>query len=517
MNFPTAFVEQIKNNLGDEADAFLNALTMQDESVSVRINKNKISFPTQLTSVPWCDTGFYLPQRPSFTLDPLFHSGAYYVQEASSMFLEQIILQLELDKRNCRVLDLCAAPGGKSTHLISLINEESLLVSNEVIRSRTTVLAENMSKWGKPNYVVTANDAKNFSALENYFDAIICDAPCSGEGLFRKDTDAINEWSEESIMHCAQRQKRIVADVWNALKPGGYFIYSTCTFNKKENEDNVKWICETLGAECVRIKLNSEWGIVESSGTLIVGEDANHGQQNSETQVVGEDAHHGQRPLVGVPANQQYGYHFYPHKVKGEGFFTAVLQKKNDESTVHPSIKEKSKQKKNAATISAKEIGNFNQLISQPEIFLFVIENNQTNIFPQQFLNDLELLKKHLKIIEFGTSIGELKGKDIIPHHSLANSLFLNENLFEKINLNLVDALRYLKGETNFNLSCDNGWVLVYYQHPSTQKNYPLGFAKKIGNRINNHFPKGRMIRMQIDYEKIKASDEEAFVYPFKK
>lgn len=488
MNFPKAFIEELRINSNVDADALVMAIAQQEEVVSIRINDEKVALNNKLNSVPWCSEGFYLQQRPSFTLDPLFHAGAYYVQEASSMFLEQAILQTGLDKKPCRVLDLCAAPGGKSTHLISLLNDDSLLVANEVIRTRTPVLAENVGKWGKTNYIVTSNDAKDFNKLENYFDAIVCDAPCSGEGLFRKDANAMNEWSLENVLHCAQRQKRIVTDIWSSLKPGGYFMYSTCTFNKNENEENVKWICENLNAEVITVKLNPEWGIVDNS----------------------------------------YGYHFYPHKIKGEGFFISVMQKKKNGVSEFSAPRHsggnflqanakynRSKNKKGLIKLSAKEIVFVNHLISKHLQFVFYNENNRITIFPEIFEADLQLLKSNLRIISFGVEIAELKGKDILPQQSLANSLFLNEHAFEKINLNLVDSLRYLKGETNFNLNGENGWVLMCYFHPVIQKSFPIGFAKKIGNRINNHYPKNRMIRMQPDYEKIKASGEEAFTYPF--
>ncbi len=480
MNFPKAFIEELRINSTVDADALVMAIAQQEEVVSIRINNEKIALNNKLNSVPWCSAGFYLQQRPSFTLDPVFHAGAYYVQEASSMFLEQAILQTGLDKNDCRVLDLCAAPGGKSTHLISLLNDDSLLVANEVIRTRTPVLAENLGKWGKTNYMVTSNDAKDFNKLENYFDAIVCDAPCSGEGLFRKDANAMNEWSLENVLHCAQRQKRIVADIWSSLKPGGYFIYSTCTFNKNENEENVKWICETLGAKSIQLKLRPDWGIEETIEEGI------------------------------------FGYRFYPHQLKGEGFFIAVLQKNGDNGLSEKLFsKRNQKHNKDVEKLSAKETAQFAHLITTSEKFIFLDENNRITFFPEIFEADLQLLKSHLRIISFGTEIAELKGKDILPQQPLANSLFINENAFEKINLNLIDALRYLKGETNFNLNGENGWVLMCYFHPGIQKSFPLGFAKKVGNRINNHYPKNRIIRMQPDYEKIKAPGEEALVYPF--
>ena len=181
-------------------------------------------------------------QRPSFTFDPLFHAGTYYVQEASSMFLEQALKQSVDLSQPLRVLDLCAAPGGKSTLLQSLLNKESLLVSNDVIKSRAAILEENIVKWGAANVVVTNNDPAHFARLENYFDAIVIDAPCSGSGLFRRDPEAINEWSENNVQLCSQRQQRIVADVWPALKQNGILIYSTCSYSAEEDEAILDWM-----------------------------------------------------------------------------------------------------------------------------------------------------------------------------------------------------------------------------------------------------------------------------------
>ncbi|GAB3814418.1 hypothetical protein GCM10028895_07510 [Pontibacter rugosus] len=231
--------------------------------------------------------GFFgiLPTRTSFfTLDPLLHAGAYYVQEASSMFLEQALKQsIDLDE-SLHVLDLCGAPGGKSTHLASLISKDSLLVANEVIRSRASILAENVTKWGSGNVLVTSNDPREFSRLPDFFDVMVIDAPCSGEGMFRKDHAAVGEWSEENVNLCAQRQQRILMDVWDALKPGGLLIYSTCTWNEKENEENIAWLAAQEGVESIKLEVQPEWGIIP-------------------TQLNGLE-----------------GYRFYPHRVQGEGF-----------------------------------------------------------------------------------------------------------------------------------------------------------------------------------------------------
>lgn len=301
MNLPAEFAEQTRALLGVEEYEKLIAALVQDAPVSIRLNpwKQNIVEPLvakeQFEPVPWCANGYYLNQRLTFTFDPLFHAGCYYVQEASSMFLEQVMKQHV--NQPVAMLDLCAAPGGKSTLVRSLLPNGSLLVANEVIRNRSQILAENIIKWGHPDVVVTNNDPADFKKLEDYFDVILADVPCSGEGMFRKDPGAIDEWSLENVEVCWQRQRRIIADVWPSLKPGGILIYSTCTYNTKENEDNVLWIMKELGAEPLSVNVPEEWSL---TGNLS-----------------GRD----------FPV-----YRFLPHKTKGEGFFLAVLRKEEEES-----------------------------------------------------------------------------------------------------------------------------------------------------------------------------------------
>jgi NOL1/NOP2/sun family putative RNA methylase len=270
----------------------------------MRINDQKIDhqlissiFEDNLAeAVAWSSNGYYLKSRPSFTLDPMFHAGAYYVQEASSMFLEEALKQAVDLTQPLKVLDLCAAPGGKSTLTQSVISNSSLLVSNEVIKARVNVLAENITKWGSANVIVTNNDPKDFQRLPGYFDVVIVDAPCSGSGLFRKDPKAVDEWSEQNVQLCNQRQQRILADVLPALKPGGVLIYSTCSYSPEENEDICDWLMDNYSFENTRFTLNEELGIVETTS----------------------------------PNNKAVGYRFYPDKVKGEGLFIAAFKKSDN-------------------------------------------------------------------------------------------------------------------------------------------------------------------------------------------
>ena len=288
MALPIDFITRTRVLLGDEYAALEKAL-MADVPVSIRINPKKSDKRPEATPVPWSQLGYYLPERLSFTFDPLFQNGTYYVQEASSMFLEQAIRTYVQEPVAC--LDLCAAPGGKSTHLLSLLPEGSVLVSNEVIRSRSYILAENIQKWGYPNHVVTNNDPAEVGELTHLFDVIVTDVPCSGEGMFRKDTDSTGEWSVANVELCASRQRRILHDIWNALKPGGLLVYSTCTYNTEEDEENIQYIIDELGAEPLSIPIDDAWGVC---GALKYA-----------------------NPV----------YRFFPHRTRGEGFFLAALRK----------------------------------------------------------------------------------------------------------------------------------------------------------------------------------------------
>ena len=281
MNLPQPFLTRIQSQFAGESKLFLESLE-QEPPVSIRINPEKqIVYGDE--KVPWCNTGFYLNQRPSFTLDPLFHAGCYYVQDASSMFLEQAFIQTGLSEKKLLILDACAAPGGKSTHLSSLMQKGSLLISNEVIGSRIPVLNENIIKWGNPDVIITNNDPSAFTQLENLFDVILVDAPCSGEGLFRKDPSALTEWSVVNCEINAARQRRILSSLLPSLKPGGILIYSTCTFNPSENEQAVRWLVENNPVENVPLEIKADWGI----------------------------------KTIKDPGNA--GYAFHPHKTKGEG------------------------------------------------------------------------------------------------------------------------------------------------------------------------------------------------------
>ncbi|MBE0677187.1 MAG: RsmB/NOP family class I SAM-dependent RNA methyltransferase, partial [Bacteroidales bacterium] len=287
---PEEFLERISHQSYIDGAGLADALSRPSET-SVRVNRYKWSHPVQgYEKVGWEPDGYYLPGRILFTPDPLFHAGVYYPQESSGMFAGELFRQLTAGMNGPRVLDLCGAPGGKATHLSALLPDDGLLVANEVIRARAAVLAENITKWGLGNTVVTQNDPARFASLPGFFDVMVADAPCSGEGMFRSSA-AVREWSPQNARLCSERQRRIVMEAWPSLRPGGILIYSTCTFNPSENEENISWIMETTGAEPLTADLSGTAGVtVISHGGL-------------------------------------QGYGFHPGRVRGEGFFIAALRK----------------------------------------------------------------------------------------------------------------------------------------------------------------------------------------------
>lgn len=289
VSLPEAFIRNIRRDIPGDADALFSVLD-GTPPVSVRWNPYKTQSPAEGIPVAWCRYGRYLPERPSFTTDPLFHAGAYYVQEASSMFVEHL-LRSTTEPEGARILDLCAAPGGKATLYSTLAGGDGIVIANEVIRSRALILADNIRKWGIGNTMVTNNDPAHFAGLGEWFDAVAVDAPCSGEGMFRKSPEARGEWSEANVRLCAARQRRIVSDAWAALRPGGVLIYSTCTFNRTEDEENVRWIAEELGGEDAGAMVPPDWGIEE-------------------------------REAGGVRC-----FRLWPHRIAGEGFFAAAIRK----------------------------------------------------------------------------------------------------------------------------------------------------------------------------------------------
>lgn len=442
MNLPIQFIERTKAILQEEYSAFENSL-LQPTPTSIRIN-DKMAYEPSDELVSWCETGYYLKERPLFTADPLFHAGVYYVQEASSMFLSQAIIQHFPNA--AAVLDLCAAPGGKSTLLSQFLRNDCILVSNEIIRSRAYILAENLSKWGNPNIVVSNNDPADFSGIPNYFDAVVVDAPCSGEGLFRKDPRSISEWSESNIKLCAERQRKILTDIWESLKPEGVLVYSTCTYNREENENNVEWICRELDAELLKIDLFGNNDIVETD----------------------------------------FGYRFFPHRTRGEGFFLSTLRKKGD---IIRTKEFKQDLKKGTKFVTHSE--HSFRLKNQIERTL-INDNNYIRAYSTARLNEFLYLIKNLNCIESGVLVSEIKGKDTIPTTQLALSKELERENIQSVEVDIKTAIAFLKKESIFLPQCEIGFVLILY------KKQALGWVKNLGNRTNNLYPNNWRIRMNL-------------------
>ncbi|MBK8952618.1 MAG: RsmF rRNA methyltransferase first C-terminal domain-containing protein [Chitinophagaceae bacterium] len=452
MKLPVELILSLQKVDGFSENDFISVHSSGEQVTSVRINPEKMpsgelthhSPFTSKSPIPWTELGYYLESRPSFTFDPLFHAGCYYVQEASSMFLEQALKQTIDLSKTIKVLDLCAAPGGKSTHIQSLISKDSLLVSNEVIRSRANILKDNIIKWGCKNVVVTNNDPAHFSKLENYFDVIVVDAPCSGSGLFRRDIDAIAEWSENNAQFCSQRQQRIIADVWPALKKDGVLIYSTCSYSEQEDEEIVKWVEESLPAERFSLQVNPDWNIIESSG----------------------------------------GYRFWPDKLKGEGFFLSCCKKKDGGA---PSMRIRKKPEsvtKNDLAVISKWIKTEGKRF---------IKNQQTvYAWPEVNADDFSYLLQELKVIYSGVLTGELVRDKLVPAHSLAMNMSNCVAGIRVIELTKEDAIKYLQRKDINPAETNKGWNLVVFQ------GHPLGWVNVLPNRINNYYPKELRILKDI-------------------
>ena len=453
MKLPAQFEDTMRQLLGDEYDTFRTAL-LGEPAVSIRLNRSKCDAQPEYEPVPWATDGYYLPERPAFTFDPWLHAGGYYVQEASSMFVEQVLRQHLGEARV--VLDLCAAPGGKSTLIRSLLPDDCVLVSNEVMRSRAQVLAENITKWGHPRCIVTSNYPADFTPMGPTFDLILVDAPCSGEGMFRKDEVAVAEWSPENVEVCWKRQRDILTDIWSTLRPGGLLIYSTCTFNTQEDEENVRWMMDELGAELLPISIDESWGITPSL-------------------------------VPDVP----HAYRFLPGRTRGEGFFLAVLRKGHDvsvEETPRPA-KAKKKEKKNkqpAVTIPAE----CKEWLTDANIYTYKALDAEIIALPTDMEPLYATLSAHLYLIKAGITLAELKGRDALPAHDLAMSTALRADAFARCELPYAEALHYLRREA-ITLPADTprGFVLVTY------RNVPLGFVKNLGNRANNLYPNEWRIR----------------------
>lgn len=459
MQLPASFIDSIQNIKGFDEKAFKQVHESGEQITSVRLNPKKIFntpnspkepgqaiFNSLEEKVPWNSQGYYLNERPSFTSDPLFHAGVYYVQEASSMFLEEAIRQTCDLLKPLRVLDLCAAPGGKSTLIQSVISANSLLVSNEIIKTRVNVLSENITKWGAGNVVVTNNDSKDFQKLPEFFDLVFVDAPCSGSGLFRKDPAAMEEWSLNNVNLCSHRQQRILADILPSLKPGGILIYSTCSYSESENEQICDWLMsgEQHPVSGIKLTIKSEWNIVETIS----------------------------------PEHNVHGYRFYPDQLKGEGFFIAAF-KKNGTASVEKNERLKSKPK----LANSEETAIIRTYVNDQAELAFFKWHDEVIAVPASLLIDVMLLQACLYLKKAGVKIGSVIRSELIPDHEFALSNLLADSI-ASVEVDHTTAMQYLRRQ---DISIDTsliGWVLITFQK------IPLGWVKILPNRINNYYPK---------------------------
>ena len=491
MELPLEFREYAVAALGEEVASELCAnIESHQELTSIRVNPFKPGVGAEhfvqagegnqeVSPVQWSTLGHYLAQRPVFTLDPLFHAGGYYVQEASSMYMELVKDAIEADycaredaceggffAQRLAALDLCAAPGGKSTHLASLLGDDSLLVSNEVIKSRAVILADNIAKWGRENVVVTNNDPADFGAFEELFDLVVVDAPCSGEGLFRKDPQAAGEWSPANVNLCAQRQQRILADIWPSLAPGGYLVYSTCTYNKFENDGNLRFLCEELGAEAVKLVAPEGSGIIETP---------------------------------------EGGFQFVPGRVKGEGQYMALVRKNGEwEPGAFASAVGHSKGGKKHK--GGKDAKGKNQVQYEkgcnylPDNYIKILQGDLVKGYREDLCERIRFVEENLKVVLSGIAIATKKGKDYIPHADFALQGVVADMVaagtlpdgIAAVEVGREDALKFLAKEPVVLPDAPIGYVLLVYG------GLGLGFVKNLGNRSNNLLPMARRIRMQI-------------------
>ena len=479
---PEQFIEQLILSLGPErAGEVFSYIQDSQPSVAVRANPFKVSDAESLSFLPidaerstYSQCGRFLTSRPEFALDPLFHAGAYYVQEASSMYLERI-MPLMAEMRQARpdgafkVLDLCAAPGGKTTHLLSMLREipGSFLVSNEVIRTRAAVLCENVSKWGASNVVVTNNDPADFAALPGYFDVMVVDAPCSGEGMFRKDPEAVAQWSEDNVRLCAARQRRILSDVLPALRPGGLLVYSTCTFNHYEDEDNVSWLASEYGFDVLEQK------------------------------------------------------HFYPgDEMAGEGFFFSLLRKGGGGDM--PVFGNASKSRGGSAAYRP-----FGSLDWVRDGFTVYRKCAMLKAFPNDVADVMQAfeLSSGLRVMMSGSAVAEVKdgragGKCpqvsgtfkaqslrsgsvkgsvsdsvILPQYSLIQSEVYRRGSLPEIAVPLETALSCLRRAPVVLHDAPVGFVVLPFSPGISTPAVPFGLVKNLGSRCNNLLPPSIALR----------------------
>ena len=476
MTLPEKFVERVLRDLGETEGRALCAALDAEPPVSIRLNPAKPRAadaggarpfggpeadtpvnPAVLAGadgrVPWCKDGYYLAERPQFTLDSDFHAGAYYVQEAASQFVGYLLQGVETAGK--RILDLCAAPGGKTTLYASLAGPDGLVVANEIDRRRAQVLADNVRKWGTGNVAVTTCEARQLGDFEAWFDVVAVDAPCSGEGMFRKDHGARAEWSEGNVKLCAARQDEILREAWRALKPGGTLIYSTCTFNRDEDEGSLERMLAWAGDEVSEtddIDVDAAWGIVCG--------------------------------CVGTFRT----FRFYPHKSRGEGFFAAVARKAFDAGGRSRTPKAR---RTVFAPVDKASSSELRRWVREPDRMCFVAVADTCYAYYVAQAEAVKVLAEALPVIYSGVAMGQLFKGRLRPDPALAFFCGLDRGAAPAAELDEEQALRFLRRQDVDAEPFAEGIGLV------CARGRALGFAKRIGNRVNNMYPNSLRIIKQ--------------------
>ncbi|HUX84198.1 MAG TPA: hypothetical protein VMV20_03130 [Chitinophagaceae bacterium] len=463
---PIGLVHSLRGLPQFEEEAFLRSHGETRPPVAIRFNpgkEGKVSNPfldpdsamaialQEKDRISWCPGAYFLSRRPSFTLDPLFHGGVYYVQEPSSMVTSHVLRQVLDISRPLKVLDLCAAPGGKSTLIQSTLSPETILVSNEIIRSRVPVLAENLVRWGAINTLVTSRDPSRFQGLEGFFDVVVVDAPCSGSGLFRKDPRAVEQWSEQLVNLCAARQRRILSDILPMLKKGGILIYSTCSFSLAENEEIAGWLAADFGMEPQDLAVPSSWGMVTDMGRY-----------------------------PGVK-----GLRCYPQLGRGEGFFLTCLRNSSALASIRT-------QRKDPFRSNGKYADLVKNWISPGGSLVLVSEGKSLHAIPQSLKDPFFFLLEKLQPRHYGVRLGTPVRDEFLPDHGLALSLISHEGI-AAIDLDLPTARKYLAKQAIALNSGKMGWTLIKYN------GIALGWAKILSDRVNNYYPSSSRILQDLE------------------
>lgn len=460
MELPARFVERLDEQLGAAEAARLRTALDGEPPVSIRLNPSREGGEALLrrlgcrAAVPWCDGGYYLRERPSFTFDAAFHAGAYYVQEASSQFVGRLLPDTA---EGLRILDLCAAPGGKTTLYAAKVGPRGLVVANEIDRKRVQVLADNVRKWGTGNVAVTCCDPQRMTGCDGAFDVVAVDAPCSGEGMFRKDDAARAEWSEQNVHRCAARQDAILDAAWRMLRAGGTLLYSTCTFNREEDEGTLERLLARVGDEAVEappVEVPEAWGIVCGR--------------------------------TGVFRT----FRFFPHRAEGEGFFAAAARKAEEAPTPRTTVKGR---RSVLAPLDRATRGELARWVTEPEAMRFAQAGDTCYGWYAAQADEVRRLSELLPVVYSGVAMGQLFKGCLRPDPALAFFAGLNRGALPAAELTEEEALAYLRKQEVAAERFAQGMNLVCCEGRA------LGFAKRIGGRVNNLYPNALRILKNED------------------